>query len=75
MILKTRHIIELFPKAPFNFDATMHKPDHFPSADNEWELGIRWQTMLWEKVPLGLKIENKGTVSKPEIVITCPLII
>ncbi|GAG66052.1 unnamed protein product, partial [marine sediment metagenome] len=33
MILKFKHIIELLPKAPFNFDSTMHKPDHFPSAD------------------------------------------
>jgi hypothetical protein len=23
---------ELVSKAPFNFDATMHKPDHFPTG-------------------------------------------
>ena len=40
-ILEFKHTVELFPKAPFNFDATMHKPDHFPSSDNEWEPGIR----------------------------------
>jgi 3-methyladenine DNA glycosylase/8-oxoguanine DNA glycosylase len=45
----------------------MHKPDHFPSADNEWEPGIRWQTMLWEKVPLGLRFENRGTIDRPRI--------
>lgn len=27
------------PVAPFNFDATFHKPAHFPSGDNFWELG------------------------------------
>ena len=68
--LKAKHITEFFPKAPFNFDATTHKPDHFPSADNEWEPGIRWQTMLWQRKPLGLKFENQGTVDQPEISLT-----
>ena len=67
MVLEAKSAIELLPKAPFNFDATMHKPDHFPSADNEWESGIRWQTMLWQNVPLGLKFENRGTVDRPAI--------
>jgi len=67
MILKFKRIIELFPKAPFNFDATMHKPDHFPSADNVWEPGIRWQTMIWKKVPIGLKFENQGTIDNPRV--------
>jgi 3-methyladenine DNA glycosylase/8-oxoguanine DNA glycosylase len=59
--------LELFPAAPFNFDATVHKPDHFPSADNEWVPGIRWQTMRWRGRPLGLKLENRGTVDEPRI--------
>jgi len=45
----------------------MHKPDHFPSQDTKWEPGVRWQTMLWQGKPLGLKFENKGTVTKPKI--------
>jgi 3-methyladenine DNA glycosylase/8-oxoguanine DNA glycosylase len=67
MVFENKQVIALFPKAPFNFDASMHKPDHFPSADNEWEPGIRWQTMLWEKVPLGLRFENRGTIDRPRI--------
>ncbi len=67
LVLETKRTVELLPKAPFNFDATIHKPDHFPSADNEWETGIRWQTMLWRNVPLGLKFENRGTVDQPAI--------
>jgi 3-methyladenine DNA glycosylase/8-oxoguanine DNA glycosylase len=67
MVFENKQVIALFPKAPFNFDASMHKPDHFPSADNEWEPGIRWQTMLWEKVPLGLKFENRGMIDRPRI--------
>jgi 3-methyladenine DNA glycosylase/8-oxoguanine DNA glycosylase len=56
---------EVAPAAPFHFDATLHKPDHFPSPDNAWEPGIRWQTMLWQDVPLGLKFENAGGVDAP----------
>jgi 3-methyladenine DNA glycosylase/8-oxoguanine DNA glycosylase len=70
MKLPHRHTIELCPRAPFNFDATLHKPDHFPSSDTVWQPGIRWQTMLWQSVPLGLKFENRGTVAKPSIALT-----
>jgi len=67
MTLSTSHEIELRPAAPFHFDATLHKPDHFPSADNEWEPGVRWQTMLWQGRSLGLKFENQGTIDEPRI--------
>jgi len=66
-LLETKQVTELSPRAPFNFDATMHKPDHFPSADNEWEPGIRRQTMLWQERSLGLKFENQGTIDQPRI--------
>jgi len=69
-VWEANRVVELVPKAPFNFDATMHKPDHFPSADNEWGPGIRWQTMFWQNVPLGLKFENQGTVDRPGIALT-----
>jgi 3-methyladenine DNA glycosylase/8-oxoguanine DNA glycosylase len=59
--------VELIPTAPFNFDATLHKPDHFPSADNAWEPGVRWQTMLWQGERLGLKFENRGDVDQPKV--------
>lgn len=61
------HLLDLHPSAPFNFDATLHKPDHFPSADNAWEPGIRWQTMLWQGETLGLKIEDRGSVNQPHL--------
>jgi 3-methyladenine DNA glycosylase/8-oxoguanine DNA glycosylase len=63
--LAVRHEMDLVPAAPFHFDATLHKPDHFPSADNAWRPGSRWQTMLWQGVPLGLKFENVGCVDAP----------
>ena len=60
----------LRPIAPFNFDATIHKPSHFPSSDNEWSKGKYWITMAWSGKYLGLKLENKGTVTKPRIKLT-----
>jgi 3-methyladenine DNA glycosylase/8-oxoguanine DNA glycosylase len=68
--LRTKNVLELSPKAPFNFDATMHKPDHFPSRDNEWQPGIRWQTMLWQGETLGLKLENQGTIEQPGLIVS-----
>lgn len=62
--------VEVIPTAPFDFDSTFHKPDHFTSGDNEWEPGIRWQTWLWEDNRSGLKFENKGTTKLPKILIT-----
>jgi len=69
--MKLREVkrIKLVPLAPFHFDATVHKPDHFPSADSDWQPGARWQTMFCQGKKLGLKLENKGTVSKPEIIL------
>jgi len=57
------------PTAPFNFDATFHKPDHFTSGDNYWEKEIKWQTWLWEDKTLGLKFINSGKLNKPKIAI------
>ncbi len=68
--LPARRTIELIPTAPFHFDATLHKPDHFPSADNAWEPGVRWQTMRWEGRSLGLRFESRGTVDEPAIALT-----
>jgi 3-methyladenine DNA glycosylase/8-oxoguanine DNA glycosylase len=62
-----QRVIEIEPTTPFNFDATFHKPDHFPSSDNAWQPGIRWQTMLWQGERLGLKFENRGTLAKPRV--------
>ena len=65
--LKHSNLIVLHPTSPFHFDATLFKPDHFPSPDNAWQPGIRWQTMRWADVPLGLKFEKGGTLEQPEI--------
>lgn len=63
--LGTKKVTEFFPTPPFNFDATMHKPSHFPSNDTQWQPGVRWQTMRWKGNYLGLKFEKVGTIGKP----------
>lgn len=70
LVLPHRHTVVLSPTKPFNFDASLHKPDHFPSSDNAWVPGIRWQTMLWQGKRLGLKFKNQGTVGRPRILLS-----
>lgn len=65
--LEAVYFAEILPAAPFSFDASLHKPDHFSSDDDAWQPGIRWQTMLWQGVPLGLKFENAGGVDTPRV--------
>jgi DNA-3-methyladenine glycosylase II len=67
MKLKKIKSVELTPKAPFNFDPTFHKPAHFPSGDNFWQPGTRWQTWFWQGKQLGLKFIDLGTINKPKI--------
>ncbi len=67
ILLTRRHEIALTPTAPFNFDATFHKPDYFPTPDNHWEPGVKWHTMLWQGTHLGLRLQNEGTVAKPGV--------
>jgi len=68
--LKRKTSFILYPKPPYNFDATIHKPSHFSSSDNEWVKGKYWITMLWHDKVLGFKLENKGTNTKPKIRVT-----
>lgn len=67
MKLKKVESVELRPTAPFNFDATFHKPAHFPSNDNYWQHEVKWQTWFWKGKQLGLKFRNLGMVDNPEI--------
>ncbi len=67
MLLGKVASLELVPTAPFDFDSTFHKPDHFTTGDNHWEAGIRWQTWRWQGRPLGLKFVNRGHVDQPKM--------
>lgn len=67
MLLTNKQVVEIVPVPPFNFNSTFHKPDHFASGDNLWQPGIRWQTFLFQSVPLGVKFISLGDVQKPKI--------
>lgn len=70
IILKKKTSSSLFPKAPFNFDATMHKPSHFPDKLTIYEKGVLWQTIRTDKDICGIKLENAGSISRPQIRLT-----
>jgi len=70
MKLKHKTSLTFYPTPPFHFDATLHKPSHFPSSDNAWKKGKYCITMRWQNQKLGLKLENKGTTIKPKVLIT-----
>ncbi len=59
----------LYPKPPFHFDGTFHKPSHFPNALKleDWVPGKYWQTLRMGKRLYGLVFESKGTSRKPSI--------
>ncbi len=58
------------PRAPYHFDANLHKPSHFPSSDNAWERGTSWITMRWHGKRLGLRLRNMGTPQEPNVRLT-----
>lgn len=70
LLLNKRKSIDLLPKKPFNFEATVHKPSHFPDQLSSYEKGEFWQSIrLGEKI-FGIKMENKGKINKPKIKLT-----
>ena len=62
--------VELFPKPPFHFDATVFNPLHFPSRNYRWEPGRYWQTLRWKGKTYGLRLHNLGDIEKPRIELT-----
>lgn len=69
MKLNKKAAFVLYPKAPFRFDGTFHKPSHFPNKLklDDWEAGKYWQGLRFGERLYGLKIENAGTVAKPKL--------
>lgn len=59
----------LWPRPPFQFDATVHKPSHFPNnlKLNAWEPGNYWQSFRFGKQLYGLKVTNEGATDAPQL--------
>ncbi len=68
--LNKKTSIEVKPKAPFNFDATILKPSYYPDPLSIYETGKYWLAMRLGKKTYGIKMENKGAVNKPRVKIT-----
>jgi len=68
--LNTKFTVEVKPKAPFNFDATVHKPSYFPAPIEDYQEGVYWRTMRVGDKVLGLKMRNLGSVDAPLVSLT-----
>ncbi|MBI5332681.1 MAG: hypothetical protein HZB65_03850 [Candidatus Aenigmarchaeota archaeon] len=65
--LKYRKVIEVKPKSPYNFDATVFKPSNYPDLLKIYKTGRYWFAMrFWNKI-YGIKMESLGTINKPMI--------
>jgi 3-methyladenine DNA glycosylase/8-oxoguanine DNA glycosylase len=62
--------LEIKPIAPFNFDATVFKPSYYPDPLNIYEIGKYWFAVRLSNKIYGIKMENKGTISRPKVQIT-----
>lgn len=70
LILSEKTVTFLLPTSPFNFNATMHKPSHFPDQLTLYEKEIFWQTMRFNDDIFGIKMENVGNTNKQKIKLT-----
>jgi len=66
-VLNSEVAVKVKPKAPFNFDATVHKPSHFPAPVNEYQEGVYWTTIRIDDSRLGLKMKNLGSIDAPMV--------
>ncbi len=62
--------VALHPRPPFHFAGTVHKPSHFPTPDEAYEPGIHRRTMRFAGELLGLRLEDVGSVARPEVALT-----
>lgn len=68
--LNIKFMVEVKLKAPFNFDASVHKPSHFPAPIEDYREGVYWRTMRICNKILGLKMRNRGSVDAPLVGLT-----
>jgi len=55
------------PASPYNFDPTVFKPAHYPDPLKVYEAGKYWFVLRLNNKIYGIKLVNKGTVSKPRV--------
>jgi 3-methyladenine DNA glycosylase/8-oxoguanine DNA glycosylase len=65
--LNRKKVLFVEPKAPYNFDATVFKPSHYPSPLEFYEKGRYWLALGLKNKIFGIKLEDKGTLNRPKI--------
>ncbi len=70
IILNHQWRTELIPKSPFNFEGTVYNPAHFPTPTEKYQPGKWRQTMRFQGKPLGIRLENQGTIKNPKVKLT-----
>ncbi|MCX6749579.1 MAG: hypothetical protein NTW17_02425 [Candidatus Pacearchaeota archaeon] len=65
--LNERKLIEITPKSPYNFDATVFKPSYYPDYTKSYEKGKYWFVLNINNKIYGIKMENIGSIKKPKI--------
>lgn len=67
IILNKKKTLAMKPKPPYNFNATIFKPGHYPDPLKIYETGKYWFAMRFDENIYGLKMENLGTINKPKV--------
>jgi len=67
MKLAYQHKLSLKPVAPFNFNATVHKPSHFPAPVEYYEQGRYLFSLRLRSQIIGVEMINRGSTEKPAI--------
>ena len=70
LVLNYKTSKEIKPKAPYNFDATIFKPSHYPDQTKVYEIGKYWVGIRLKEKIYGVKMENKGDNNNPKILLT-----
>jgi 3-methyladenine DNA glycosylase/8-oxoguanine DNA glycosylase len=58
------------PRAPYSFRYSTQNPSHFPTPTGKNTDNAMWFTMRWQATPIGVRLVNKGSISKPAVEIT-----
>jgi len=65
--LNNKSSLEISPIAPYNFDATVFKPSHYPDSLKIYEKGKYWFALKLNDRIYGIKLKDKGTINHPKI--------
>lgn len=65
--LRLVHSVVVHPRAPYNFDYSVHNPSHYPTPLVKYEKGELWFSFRFKNKLLGIKFINQGTIAKPKI--------